>query len=162
MSAFLPSNSLGNFLDPTIFLSDEPKQFSYQMREAYYNIADTVNSREISYYPLQEILCGQFFFTSGNPLKFRSIFRKTFEIPATAAGATTNIAHGITGLQELTHIFGTLITDVVDYRPLPYASEAAANQSTSVKVVGANIVIINGAAAPNITSGIVVVEFTKA
>jgi len=158
---FLPVNTLANFLDPSIILPEEASQLKYVLRDAYYRTADAVNSREISYYPLQEIVCGNFFFTSGNPQKFRLAYRKVFEVGAIATGATSTVAHGITGLVEFTHIYGTLITDVVDYRPLPFVSAVAVNQQTSVQVVGANYVIVNGAAAPNITNGILILEYLK-
>ena len=77
------------------------------------------------------------------------------------AGAALNIAHGITNFVELTALYGTCITAVVDYRPIPFVSVAAANQGIQVLLAGANITITNGAAAPNITSGIIIAEYLK-
>ena len=121
-----------------------------------------VNDKERAYYPVDiEILNDQKFFVAGDPQRYRSVFRKVFSFAAIAAGATLNIAHGITGFVELTNLYGTCITAVVDYRPIPFASVAAANQGIQILLAGANISITNGAAAPNITSGICVCEYLK-
>jgi hypothetical protein len=159
---FAPESSKQIPLPENISFSKDYSQFLEQITKLYRDIARSVNSKERAAYPLElEILNSQTFFTTGDPQKYRGVFRKVFEIGAVAQGATLNTAHGITNLTALTRLYGTIITDVVDYRPLPRVSTANVNQQVSLDLVGANIVLINGAAAPAITSGIIVVEYMK-
>ena len=101
------------------------------------------------------------FFNLNNSRVYRSVFRKVFPFGAIGVGGNLPIPHNITGVTEYTRIYGTCITTVVDYRPLPYVSVIALNQGIQLVVTGVNIVIINGAGAPAITSGLVVTEFCK-
>jgi hypothetical protein len=61
----------------------------------------------------------------------------------------------------MTRTTGACITDVVDYRPIPCTSATAVDEQISVIATLANIVIVNGAAAPDITSGFIVLEYLK-
>jgi len=149
-------------LQENVNFSDDFNLFLEQITRYYRDIARKVNEKEKGMYPQEiEILTSQKYYTAGNPRTYRSVFRKVFPITAIAAGATLNIAHGITGFIELVDLYGTCITNVIDYRPIPFASVVAANQGIQILLAGANISITNGAAAPNITSGICVVEYVK-
>jgi hypothetical protein len=128
--------------------------------QSYVNMAYAINYRDIGTYDTVEVVNGQQFFGSTQQRK-RFAFRKVFSIGSIATGATSNTAHGITGQTLFTRIYGTCITDVVDYRPLPYPTPAALNQQISLTVTSTNIVIVNGAGSPNITSAIVVLEYLK-
>lgn len=161
MSSFLPSNTMGNFVDPTLYLTEEDGQLIYQLKDAHYNNALCINSREIAYYPLLEILSGRQYFTNGNPQSYRGVFRQTYVVPPIATGAVGTFAHNITGAQEFVQIYATVKTDVPDSRPVPYASTVAVNQQISLTIGAVNIVIVNGAASPNITGGSVVLYYTK-
>lgn len=133
-----------------------------QILELYLKrIIAVVNTKEGATYSLTENANFCQFFTSGVNYVFRNGYRKTFELPATAAGATTTIAHGITNVTEFTRIEGTCITDVVDYRPIPYASATTVNTQIEINIDATNINVINGTAAPNITSGIIILEYLK-
>jgi hypothetical protein len=156
---FDPSNSLAPYLQTSVFFPDEFDEFRVKFLALYRDIASNVNVRQIGIFDLEEFLTGESWFTSGDPQKKRQTFRKVFEIGAIAAGATSTTAHGITGIVAFTHIYGTAITTIVDYRPIPYSSVTAVNQQIEIKVDATNITIINGAAAPNITSAIVVLEY---
>jgi hypothetical protein len=156
---FDPSNSLAPYLQTSVFFPDEFDEFRVKFLALYRDIASNVNVRQIGIFDLEEFLTGELWFTTGDPQKKRQTFRKVFEIGAIAAGATSTTAHGITGIVAFTHIYGTAITNVVDYRPIPYSSVTAVNQQIEIKVDATNITIINGAAAPNITSAIVVLEY---
>ena len=149
-------------LSENIDFSKDMEEFNQQITEAYRDIAYKVNNKERGFYPLGvEILTSQKVFTSGNTRVYRDVFRKVFEFGAIAAGAALNIAHGIVGFVELTHLYGDCITAVVDYRPVPFNSVVAANQGIQVLLAGANITITNGAAAPNVSSGKIVCEYVK-
>jgi len=159
---FSPANTLETALPENITFSEDWKQFIEQWTNLYRKVAIKINEKERAFYPLQlEILNNQQFFTVGDTRTYRSVFRKVFNFGAIAAGVTLNIPHGIGVFTEFTHIYGTCITNVVDYRPLPYVSVIAVNQGVQLGIVGINIVIINGAAAAPITSGNVILEYTK-
>lgn len=157
-----PVNSLTAYV-PTSrhFPVQDDRELQIVLTGSYTDLANGLNIREIGQYDLIELLTGQQFFTPGNAQVKRQTYRKVFEFGAIASGATLNIAHGLTGIILYTKIYGTCATDVVDYRPIPMASVAAVNQQIQIRVAGANIEIINGAASPNITNGIVVLEYLR-
>ena len=158
---FNPNNSLAPFLQTSVFFPDEFDEFRVKFLQLYRDIANCVNKREISIYELQEFLTGEQWFTVGNPQLKRQTYRQTYQIGAIAAGTTLNTAHGITGFTAFTHIYATAVTALPDNRPIPYASVTAVNQQIEIRVDATNIIISNGAAAPAITSAIVVLEYLK-
>lgn len=156
-----PTNSLAPFLQTSVFFPDEFDEFRVKFLQLYIDIANCVNVREISVYDLQEFLTGERWFTVGDPQTKRQTYRQAYQIGAIAPGATSTTAHNITGFTAFTHIYATAITSIPDNRPIPYASVTAVNQQIEIKVDATNIVIINGAASPAITSAIVVLEYLK-
>jgi hypothetical protein len=161
---FNPVNSLGPFIATSTFFPENFEEFRVKFLELYRDLANTVNTREVGIFDLQEFLTGEQWFTVGNPQVKRRTYRKSFVLAATVAGATTVIPHGITGVNTtttFTHIYGTCLTAVPDNRPIPYASVTNVNQQIEINVDATNINVINGTAAPNITSGIVVLEYLK-
>lgn len=159
---YKPSFTLEPQLDENITFSNDWDQFLQQLTDEYRKAAKKINEKERGFYPQEyEILNDQRFFTTGDPQNYRNVFRKVFSFGAIAAGATLNIAHSITSFTEMVNIYGTCITNVVDYRPVPYVSATAVNQQIGILVNAVNISITNGAGAPQITSGIVTLEFLK-
>ena len=159
---FSPPNTLEPALPENINFAENYEQFLEQWTNLYRKLAIKVNGKERAIYPLGlEILNDQSFFTAGDPRTFRSVFRRVYNFGALAAGGVLNIPHGIAAFTAFTRIYGTCITNVVDYRPIPYVSVAAANQGIQVEIAGINIVISNGGAAAPITSGLIVLEFLK-
>jgi len=129
--------------------------------QTYIDIARSANIKDVARYETVETITGQRFFNLVDPQKKRFSFRQCYVVGAVAPGATVLIAHGIVGIVMFTRMYGTCITGVVDYRPIPWSSAIAVTDQISVRVVGANIEIINGATAPNITSGMVVLEYLR-
>lgn len=159
---FQPPFTLEPQLDENISFSDKWEQFLEQITNEFRKAAKKINEKERGFYPQEyEILNDQRFFTAGDPQNYRSVFRKVFPFGAIAAGAALVIPHNIAAFVEFTRIYGTCITNVVDYRPIPYTSVLAANQQIQLVVTAVNINILNGAAAAPITSGIVTLEFLK-
>lgn len=137
---------------------EDNSQMLIKMTSVYTDIANRVNLREIALYDENlQLATGQQFSTPGNNKPRRQSFRKTFYFGAIAIGATLLIPHGITGLVRFTHMHGECITDIVDYRPIPYVATVAGNYIV-LRADAINIMIINGAAA-NITSGMIIVEY---
>jgi len=159
---FSPPSTLEAALPENINFAEDYEQFLEQWTNLYRKLAVKVNGKERAIYPLeQEILNDQLFFTAGDSRTFRSVFRKVFNFGAIAAGAVLNIPHGIAVITQVTRLYGNCITAVPDDRPIPFTSVVAANQGIQILRNGINIVITNGAAAPNIASGTVVIEFLK-
>lgn len=157
-----PFNAKTAFLSTSEVYPKDESQLLIKLTDLHTSVAYAVNVREISLYQdTQEALTGQQWSIPGDNTKKRLTFRKAFYFGAIATGATLNIPHGISGLVECTAFKGACVTDVVDYRPIPFVSTVAVNQQISIRVVGANIEIVNGAGAPNITSGKVVIEYFK-
>ncbi len=158
---YKPDSSYEPPLTETIDFSEDLEVLLRQLDEAYKKVARKVNNKERALYPLLEIINDQQFFTSGNPQKYRSVFRKVFEVGAIAAGATLNTAHNIDTIGTITRLYGMALTAVPDERPMPFADVTLVTNQILLARNGVNIVIVNGATAPNITSGIVVIEYTK-
>lgn len=162
---FNPQNTLGPFLQTSVFFPENFDEFRVKFLELYRDISNTVNTRETGIFDLVEFLTGENWFTIGNPQVKRKTFRKCFSIGAIAAGATLTTAHGITQFSPLTftHIYGTVITDAATFnkRPIPYASATLITDQIQLDADDTNFRIVNGATAPNITSGIVVLEYLK-
>lgn len=156
-----PVNALSPFLQTSTWFPEDFEQFRIKFLQIYRDISSNVNIRGIGTFDLQETLAGEQWFTVGDPQKKRQTFRRVYQIGAIAAGATSTTAHGLTNVTAYTHIYGTAVTAAPDNRPIPYASVTAVNQQIEMNVTAVNIVISNGAAAPSITSAIVVLEFLK-
>jgi len=161
MSTSQPANSIAPFLPTSIYFPEEFLEFRIKILETYRNISNTVNTRQISIFDFTENLTGEQWPVVGNPQSKRQPYRKVISTGAIATGATATLPHGIASISAFTHIFGTCVTDVVDYRPIPYSSVVATNQQIQLTVTATNVVIVNGAASPNITSGFVVLEYLK-
>lgn len=158
--SFLPTFSLGNYLPEDVDLPEGSHELRVMLKSILEDNAKQTNRKDTGSYDEVEQLINQQFFGVTPQVK-RNVYRIVFPFGAIATGAALNIAHGIVGFVELTRLYGTCITDVIDYRPVPFNSVAAANQGIQVLLAGINITITNGGAAPNITSGIIVCEFVK-
>lgn len=158
---FQPANSNAVFLPTTIQYPKDPQELINRLNKAYEDTATRLNVKQIGIFDLVEFLTGEQWYTVGNPQVKRQAFRKAFQIGAIASGVTLNTAHGLTGVTAYTHIYGTAITDFPDNRPIPYSSVTAVNQQIEIRIDATNIIISNGAAAPNITSAIAILEYLK-
>lgn len=159
--SFSPSNAIAPYLQTSTYFPEDFESFRIKFLEVYRNISYATNSRGIAVFDLEEFLTGEQWFSAGDPQKKRQTFRKIYSIGAIAAGATLNTAHGLTNVTAFTKIIGTAITAVVDYRPIPFASATAVNEQIEIRADATNIIIVNGAAAPNITSALVILEYLK-
>lgn len=150
-----------NLIDPVVFLPDQENEYNFAITETFYKYAVGINSREISYYPENEIFSGQYYFTAGNPQRFRNVFRKVINIGALAAGATYNQAHNITDATMFTKIYGSCVTDTPDFRNIPYASATVVTNQIEARATSTNLIVVNGATSPNLTSCYIVLEYLK-
>jgi hypothetical protein len=160
MTSYSPINSIGFFIPDNISFAKDFDQFLVQFTPLYQNMARSTNSKDIGQYELEEIICGQRFF-GANPQTKRTVYRKCFNFGAIGVGAALNIPHGITNLVAVTRLYGTAITAFPDDRPIPFVSVIAVNQGIQITGNGADIIILNGAAAPAIVSGFIIAEYIK-
>lgn len=158
---FAPPNTYGNTYLPTFrdFQQDD-EQLRLLLSKVYTEIVNSVNIKENGVYDLVEVQNSQQFFVVGNAQKKRFAFRKLILFDAISAGASSSVAHGITGITTCTHIYGTAITDAPDFRPIPHAS-VTVNANIEVIVTSTVVTVNVGAASPNVTSAIVVLEYLK-
>lgn len=158
---FSPPNTFGNTYLPTSrdFQQDD-QNLRLLLSRSYTDVANSVNLKVNGVFETVETQNSeQFFGTPNNQNKKRYAFRKAFTFGAIIAGATTTIAHAITGVTSYTNIYGTAITST-DNRPIPHAS-VTANANIEVIVDSTTITINNGAGGPDITSGIIILEYLK-
>lgn len=138
-------------------------QLEPELTKMYNEVAQAVNLRTNGLYETTQNVTGeQWFNTSFNPdvgMRRRQSYRKVFTFGAIAAGATLAINHGITGITSFTLTYGEAITDVPDFRNIPFASATVVTDQIQVTKTSTQIIIINGATAPNIVSGKFVLEY---
>lgn len=157
---FGPANSLAFTVQETVTFSKDQDQFLKQLTSLYEKLARAINARDIALYSELELLNGQTF-PGATPQSNKSVFRKIFPFGAIVAGATLTFAHNIGTFAQFTRIYGTCKTALPDYRPIPFASATLVTDQIEVTVDAANINIVNGATAPNIDNGFIVLEYLK-
>jgi hypothetical protein len=132
-----------------------------ELNKMYIEIARAVNQRTIGTYDTDQYNSGNFYFSldRNNTQRRRQSYRQAYAIGAIATGATFAFAHNISNFNQLAQAYGTCITDAPDFRPIPFASATAVTAQIQLTVTTSQIIIINGATAPNITSGMIILEY---
>lgn len=161
MTTFQPANSNAVFLPTTIQYPKDQKELLERLNKAYEDMATRLNAKQIGIFDFVEFLTGEQWPIIGNPQQKRQTFRIIFQIGSIAPGATSTTAHGLTGITAFTHIYGTAITNVVDYRPIPYTNVSLVSNQISVLCDALNLNVTNGATAPAITSALIILEYLK-
>lgn len=156
-----PVNQVSPLLPTTTVLPKDQDELLVRLTTNYTQVAQNVNLKEIGIYETSEIISGQQWFNTDDPNMRRPVFRKVFSFGALAAGAVATIPHGIVGFTSFTALYGTSVTIVVDYRPIPFASATLITDQIEIEADTTNIYVTNGATAPNITSLLVVAEYLK-
>lgn len=158
--SFAPLSSLGNYLELSVTLPEEP----LELRNALVKILETharmINRKDTGSYEVVEQLNSQLYF-GPDPQTKRSVYRKCFSFGVILTNNTHTIAHGLSGVVEYTRIYGTAKMPAGAFWALPRVSTINVNRQVSLDIIGANINIVNGAGCPNISCGLVVLEFVK-
>lgn len=91
----------------------------------------------------------------------KPIYRKVFSVSALPNNTTMSIAHGISNMGEVVHIYGTAhyAADKI-YISLPSADPDGANYAIAIKVKLSNILIVTKSNKSDL-SGKIVIEYTK-
>jgi hypothetical protein len=79
------------------------------------------------------------------------------------AGNTYTFAHGISGINSPTLLFGSGTTTEATPRflPLPYVDATAVANQIQLHVTSTNIILVMGASAPTLNQAYVTFEYTK-
>lgn len=127
-----------------------------QISKMYIDTANAVNSRTIGIFPATRSLAtGERWYIETNQSHQTS--RQIYPFNAILAGNSLIIPHNIPNLVQGSRFYGTCITDI-DFRPIPFAS-ITLNANIELIVTSTNIVISVGSASPNLTSGIIILEW---
>jgi hypothetical protein len=151
---FGPANTESPYLPISREYDEREGSLSSQLGSTYSAIALRLNNREISLYDQTETLTGQKWTNAANLQVPKQTFRKVF--PFTAAGSTPH------NLTNLTQVIGWgEFTDGTNFYGAIHGSNVAIAGQVSFYVTPTNLVILSGAGAPAITSGVIVLEYLK-
>ncbi len=132
------------------------------------NIAITLNLKESAYYPLNEFINGQLFFT--NPLEAtsnyngRQVFRTVVNFGALPNATTKSIPHNISTFTtfSFTRIYGCSTNPLtMNYIPIPYSSASAVANNIELSVDSTNVSITTGIDQTAYTTTYVILEYIK-
>lgn len=144
-------------LAPTNIYEEDQQPLRDQLDKIYTDVSNVVNDkkRKDTYLLEEDITIDTW--VDGKP-----IFRKTIATGTINQGATNNISHGISTIDDLVDI--RVVVDDGGSPPnrkiLPYASPTAAN-AASVDVTNTNVVIITGASFGTAYTGYIYIQYTK-
>jgi len=137
------------------FPSESLADLALQSDLAYIEIAQRVNARTIGIFPLNfQVLNGERWFFSGSS-QSQSAFRQVYTFTGTG-----NIPHGInfSSVYAFSSPFGSF-TDGTNYYGAIYGSNVAIAGQISFYITPTNIVVLAGAGAPAISSGLIVLSW---
>lgn len=133
----------------------EAQPLAVELSRSYIDIASKVNERIIGIYPTNTpVVTGESWFLAAN--RRQQSLRKVYQF--TAAG---NIPHGLTWTsvaQISPNSYGSF-TDGTNWYGAAYDSNTAIANRVTFYVTPTNIVVLSGAGAPTISSGLINLEW---
>lgn len=144
------------------FPSDDLQALGVEIDRSYVDISQKVNARTIGLFALQTaIVTGEKWFLAGQPNSQQTL-RKTFTF--NSAG---NIPHGINfnSVYAFTRGFGSYTDNatpdptVSNYYGVIFGSSVSIAGQVSFYLTPTNVVVLSGAGAPTIVSGLLVIEW---
>lgn len=145
------------------FPNDDLRELANQSDHAYIDIASKVNLRTIGLFAVNyPMVTGEQWYLQGQS-KNQQTLRQIYVFGTVLPGTELDIPTGITNFIEFTRIYGTCITNIPDYRPLPYVDQGLVTNNINI-LVGTvagqlQIRILPGATSATITSGTIVLEW---
>lgn len=142
------------FLRTSRNFPQDAQPLAVEINKSYVDIANCVNERTIGLFPMNRpAINGESWFLTGN-LK-QQAFRQVYKFTNTG-----NVAHGINtaAITGFTKCQGEF-TDGTNWYGAIFASNTAIAGQISFYITSANIVIVAGAGAPTISSGIIILEW---
>ncbi len=148
-------------LSGTRYFPEDSLLLQREIINAYVDIANAVNAREIGIYSLQQEVTGQKFFIQRNSAS-SDVGRKCFQIPSILNGTTT-IPHGIDiqGITVFTHIYGTATNPSTSFLPIPYVNVGTPANGIQLSVNATNIVLTTTSADYTAYSAVIILEFVN-
>lgn len=148
------------------FPVNNPQQLDAELSKFCTDVSDAVNDRINGIFETFQIVTGENWYNLNfqppykNQQKRRQSYRYLFTFGAIEPGTPLAITHGITGITQITHhTGGGVVTDIPDFRIVPYVSATLATDQIELQVTPTQIIIINGSTAPAIVSGYVDLEY---
>lgn len=143
------------FLRTSRNFPQEAQPLAVEINRSYVDIAEKVNERVIGIFPTtRAAINGEAWFITNNQKQqgFRQVYTFT---------ATGNIAHGInfTSVAFISPRSYGSFTDGTNWYGAIYGSSTAIAGQVSFYITKTNIVVLAGAGAPSITSGIIDLEW---
>lgn len=132
--------SNANQLPISIEIPDDLVQMQEILSILLRKITQVVNTKEGGLYTLQELINFQQYFTAGNPLVFRNVYRTVVNFGALPNAGSKSVAHNIQGIDpgggnpstfSFTHIYATASRQVsgnIKFIPIPYVSTTEVNE----------------------------------
>jgi len=136
---------------------EEIHQLSFEVNRTYVDIANAVNNRTIGIYPANRpaVTGNSFFQTTTRRQTFRQIYTVTASDIA-AGFINHNIKNVVPG--QFINCFGSY-TDGTDTFGLFFASSTSIAGQTTFYVTSTQIILLVGAGAPVLTTGLIVIEW---
>lgn len=142
------------YLRTSRLFPEDPELLSVEIDKSYIDIANCVNQRTIGLFPTgKPAINGESWFLTSN--QRQQALRQVYTF--TASG---NIPHGLntTSLTGFTKCTGEF-TDGTNWYGVIFGSSVAIAGQISFYITPTNIVVLSGAGAPSITSGIIILEW---
>lgn len=146
-----------NQLPISIDLPEDEKQLRETLTSTYKRTVDAMNYKIGGLFSLQEVADFERWFSVGKPGNTRNGYRKTFELET----GNLTFSHGIQQLKVVTDYRAVVFTADGDWRKVPYTDVNNVTNQISMRITETEVIIENGATAPEITDGIVVIEYLK-
>lgn len=151
MTANIPNAA--PFLKTSRLFPSDLAQLTVEVNKAYLDTANAINSRTIGIFPVNvSSITGESWFLNN---RRQQSLRQVYQF--TAAG---NIPHNLNlqNISQFSRCFGSF-TDGTNFYGAIYASNVAIAGQVSFFITPTNIVVLSGAGAPAIVSGLVVIEW---
>ncbi len=137
------------------FPNESPQVLGIELDKAYIDIASRVNERTIGLFAQgNQIITGENWFLNGQPKKQQTL-RQVYPVTS-----TNPIPHGInlSQINGFTRAYGQF-TDGTNWYGLFFAGSVAIAGQLTFYLTDSQIVIVPGAGAPAVNSGLIVLEW---
>lgn len=147
------------YLRTTREFPEDLHQLTVEVNKSYLDIASAVNNRTIGIYPsTRSAITGNAYYVTGTAKQ--PSLRQMYPFQTINTGTSLVIPTQLRNYENIVLLIGTCITDRPDYRPIPYVDATLTDQiSIRFDITTTSIIITNGTTAPNILSGLAIIEW---
>lgn len=152
-SAGVSNQILGTINLPEV---DNKELFEDRLEELLKRMAEIINTKEGGLYTINEVLAFKQVFKTDDPLSFRNVYRKSFDLVDLnggniASGVTVNFPHGITNISDAFLVYVSCVSTAPEYFTAVYSD---------VYLDATDIYFTNPSGSA-VSSAIAVAEYTK-